>query len=257
MIRLEEVSKAYGGSTVVERVSLTFLRSKTAVLIGPSGAGKSTLLALINGIEWPDNGAIEIDSIPLTPRSAISLRRKMGYVIQDGGLFPHLTARQNIELMATEAGWPQDLRRTRLDELCALTRLSSAHLDRFPVELSGGERQRVSLMRALMLDPDILLMDEPLGALDPMIRSGLQDDLKAIFLRLAKTVVLVTHDLSEAAFFGDTIILMHRGRVVQQGDFRELMTHPEDPFAGQFVEAQLRRLAMINQQTRTPGTRRA
>jgi osmoprotectant transport system ATP-binding protein len=247
-IRLESVSKAYGGSIVIDSVSVTILRSETTVLIGPSGAGKSTLLGLMNGIESPDEGTVTIDSNPLTPRSALLLRRKMGYVIQDGGLFPHLTARQNIALMASEAGWPLNRRRARVDELCALTRFPSACLDRFPVELSGGQRQRVSLMRALMLDPDILLMDEPLGALDPMIRAELQDDLKGIFLSLAKTVVLVTHDLSEAAFFGDTIILMHKGRVVQQGQFRDLVDRPEDSFVGQFVHAQLRRLATINEQ---------
>jgi osmoprotectant transport system ATP-binding protein len=248
MIRLECVSKSYGGSIVIDRVTLTIARGKTAVLIGPSGAGKSTLLGLINGIESPDAGTVTIDSEPLTPRSALLLRRKMGYVIQDGGLFPHLTARQNIDLMAKEAGWPRDRRRARVEELCALTRFPPPALDRYPAELSGGQRQRVSLMRALMLDPDVLLMDEPLGALDPMIRAELQDDLKGIFLSLKKTVVIVTHDLSEAAFFGDTILLMHEGRVVQQGQFRDLIDRPADSFVGQFVRARLQRLAMINEQ---------
>jgi osmoprotectant transport system ATP-binding protein len=248
MIRLECVSKSYGGSIVIDRVTVTILGGQTTVLIGPSGAGKSTLLGLINGIESPNEGTVTIDSEPLTPRSALLLRRKMGYVIQDGGLFPHLTARQNIDLMAKEAGWPRDRRQARVEELCALTRFPPDALDRYPAELSGGQRQRVSLMRALMLDPDVLLMDEPLGALDPMIRAELQDDLKGIFLSLKKTVVLVTHDLSEAAFFGDTILLMHKGRVVQQGQFRDLIDHPEDPFVSAFVRAQLQRLAMISEQ---------
>jgi osmoprotectant transport system ATP-binding protein len=257
MIRLESVSKSYGGSIVIDRVSVTILGGKTTVLIGPSGAGKSTLLGLINGIESPDAGTVTIDSNTLTPQSALLLRRKMGYVIQDGGLFPHLTARQNIDLMAKEGGWSLSRRRARVDELCALTRFPANALDRFPVELSGGQRQRVSLMRALMLDPDILLMDEPLGALDPMIRAELQDDLKGIFLSLKKTVVIVTHDLSEAAFFGDTIILMHEGRVVQQGQFRDLIDRPAVSFVGQFVHAQLRRLATINKQATGFGVRRA
>jgi len=257
MIRIESVSKSYGGSIVIDCVSVTILGGKTTVLIGPSGAGKSTLLGLINGIESPDEGTVTIDSNPLTPQSALLLRRKMGYVIQDGGLFPHLTARQNIDLMAKEAGWPPNRRRARVEELCALTRFPVSALDRFPVELSGGQRQRVSLMRALMLDPDILLMDEPLGALDPMIRAELQDDLKGIFLSLKKTVVIVTHDLSEAAFFGDTIILMHEGRVVQRGQFRDLIDRPADSFVGQFVHAQLRRLATINKQATGFGARRA
>jgi osmoprotectant transport system ATP-binding protein len=249
MIQLERVTKSYGDSIVVDAVSLNISRGKTTVLIGPSGSGKSTLLALIMGLESRDAGTITIDAVPLTRRSAMRLRRRMGYVIQDGGLFPHLTARQNIDLMANEAGWSSERRQKRLDELLTLTRLPSTALDRYPIELSGGQRQRVSLMRALMLDPDILLMDEPLGALDPMIRAELQDDLNTIFKSLAKTVVLVTHDLAEAAFFSDTIVLMHQGRVVQRGQFRDLIAHPADPFVNRFVHAQLRRLDIIGEQS--------
>ena len=169
----------------------------------------------------------------------------MGYVIQDGGLFPHLTARGNIELMAREAGWTKSRRVERLDELCSLTRFPEDGLDRHPVELSGGQRQRVSLMRALMLDPPIVLMDEPLGALDPMIRAELQDDLKSIFQSLGKTVLLVTHDLSEAAFLGNQIILLREGRVLQKGTFRDLVANPATAFVTRFVNAQLRRLGAL------------
>ncbi len=248
MIRFESVGKSYGGSVVIESFTVTIRQNQTTVLIGPSGSGKSTLLALIIGLETPDKGAILIDAEPLTSRSAFRLRRRMGYVIQDGGLFPHLNARQNIDLMATELGWPPKRRRERVDELCALTRFPPSALDRFPMELSGGQRQRVSLMRALMLDPDILLMDEPLGALDPMIRAELQGELKSIFRGLAKTVVLVTHDLGEAAFFGDAIVLLHEGRIVQQGQFRDLVERPAEPFVTRFVHAQLSRLAAMNDQ---------
>ncbi|MBO0732965.1 MAG: ATP-binding cassette domain-containing protein [Methylocapsa sp.] len=247
MIRLDNVSKSYGGSIIIDSVSLTIPGNQTTVLIGPSGAGKSTVLALIDGIEAPDSGTIMIGCDPLTPGSAPQLRRRMGYVIQDGGLFPHLTSRQNIDLMAKEAGWPLLQRRARVDELCALTRFPANALERYPAELSGGQRQRVSLMRALMLDPPILLMDEPLGALDPVIRAELQDDLKAIFSRLTKTVVLVTHDISEAAFLGSTIILMRAGHIVQQGHFRDLVARPGDPFVSQFIHAQLRRLTTMNE----------
>ncbi|MGJ0507053.1 MAG: ATP-binding cassette domain-containing protein, partial [Methylocystis sp.] len=132
------------------------------------GLRESTLLSLMIGLDSPDRGVITIDGRPLTPRSARALRRRIGFVIQDGGLFPHLTARENVELMAKEAGWPAEKRNARLGELAALTSMALPALDRYPLELSGGQRQRVSLMRALMLDPDILLMDEPLGALDPM-----------------------------------------------------------------------------------------
>ncbi len=257
MIQLTNVAKSYDGAIALDAVSLTIPQSETTAVIGPSGSGKSTLLALIIGIERPDHGEIAIDGRPLTASSAHSLRRRLGYVIQDGGLFPHLTAEQNIALMANEAGWPPQRRRERLNELCALTRFSSNSLNRYPVELSGGQRQRVSLMRALMLDPDVLLMDEPLGALDPMIRAELQDDLKTIFRSLAKTVVLVTHDLVEAAFFGDTIILMHQGHLIQQGRFRDLIDRPADPFVSQFVHTQLRRLAMISEKAMSSEKARA
>lgn len=247
MIKLENVSKFYCGSAAVEGVSATIDRGKTTVLIGPSGSGKSTLLSLIIGLALPDSGAIMIDGGKLTSRSAILLRRRMGYVIQDGGLFPHLTARQNVELMAKELGWPANKRTTRLEELAALASLPLPALDRYPSELSGGQRQRLSLIRALMLDPDILLLDEPLGALDPMIRTELQDELKAIFQRLAKTVVFVTHDLAEAAFFGEKIILMQGGRVIQQGPFHDLATRPNEPFVTRFLHAQTRRLATLRE----------
>lgn len=257
MIRLDNVTKSYGGLVAIDSVTLAIPQGKTTALIGPSGSGKSTVLALIIGLESPDDGEIVIDAHSLTPRSAPILRRRMGYVIQDGGLFPHLTAQENISLVANEAGWPPKRRKERLDDLCLLTRFPPAALDRYPVEMSGGQRQRVSLMRALMLDPDILLMDEPLGALDPMIRADLQDDLKIIFQNLAKTVVLVTHDLSEAAFFSDRIILMNRGHVVQQGQFRDLIERPADPFVGEFVHAQLRRLTMISEQAMASKSGRA
>jgi len=251
MIQLDNVTKSYGGSTAIDSVGLTIPQGKTTALIGPSGSGKSTLLALIIGLELPDHGKIAIDGHPLTPQSALNLRRRMGYVIQDGGLFPHLTAQENIGLMANEAGWSPTRRKNRLNELCALTRFPPSAMDRYPVELSGGQRQRVSLMRALMLDPDVLLMDEPLGALDPLIRADLQDDLKTIFQNLAKTVVLVTHDLSEAAFFGDVIVLMHQGHVVQLGKFDDLIDRPADRFVSQFVHAQLRRITMISERAMT------
>lgn len=251
MIRLEGVSKSYGGSPVIDEVTATMPRGRTTVLIGSSGSGKSTLLALIIGIETPDAGTIGVDAEPLTPKSALRLRRRMGYVIQDGGLFPHLTARRNIELMAAEVGWSVERRRDRLEELCTLTRYSVSALDRFPAELSGGQRQRVSLMRALMLDPDILLMDEPLGALDPLIRAELQDELKRIFASLNKTVIFVTHDLYEAAFLGDEIMLLHRGRIVQQGQFADLLSKPADPFVSKFVHAQLQRFAVIGDRAMT------
>jgi osmoprotectant transport system ATP-binding protein len=211
---------------------------KTTVLIGPSGCGKSTLLRLMIGLVRADIGRIRFESETLTPDNAMLLRRKMGYVIQDGGLFPHLTARGNTALVARYLGWNVARITARLDELVKLTHFPVDGLDRYPAQLSGGQRQRVSLMRALMLDPDVLLMDEPLGALDPMIRSSLQAELRTIYRTLGKTVVMVTHDLGEAGYFGDTIVLMREGRVVQAGSFRDLLDSPADAFVTEFVNAQ-------------------
>jgi len=255
MIRLEKVSKSFGASRVLEDVSLTMPQARTTAVMGLSGSGKSTLLALIVGLETPDQGDVWIGDDRMAPRSALTLRRRMGYVIQDGGLFPHLTARRNIELMAREMGWPEARRRERVSDLCALTRFPADALERYPAELSGGQRQRVSLMRALMLDPPIVLLDEPLGALDPMTRAKLQEELKSIFRTLEKTVVIVTHDVSEAAFFGDTIVVVHQGRVLQQGGFHDLVAAPADAFVTDFIRAQTQRFAALGKLASTLGER--
>ena len=190
------------------------------------------------GLVSPDEGTITIGGEQLNARTAPRLRLRMGYVIQDGGLFPHLTAEENAVIVARQNGMkPGDARR-RLDTLIELVGLSKEHLERYPVELSGGERQRVGLMRALMLDPPILLFDEPLAALDPIIRIRLQEDLRRIFRELKKTVLFVTHDLAEAAFVADEIVLLHYGKVVQKGPFDELVQHPKDAFVTEFFRAQ-------------------
>jgi osmoprotectant transport system ATP-binding protein len=166
-------------------------------------------------------------------------------VIQEGGLFPHLNVRENVTVMARylrrDAAWIDG----RLAELAQLVRLPQELMTRFPAELSGGQRQRVSLMRALMLDPDLLLLDEPLGALDPMIRYQLQQELKTIFAELGKTVVLVTHDIAEAAFFGQTLVLMRDGRIVQTGSFRDLARNPAEAFVEEFISAQREPMAQL------------
>jgi len=176
----------------------------------------------------------------LSARTIGPLRRRLGYVIQEGGLFPHLTAGANVTLAARYFGW--DARRigTRLEELCALTHFPRDGMARFPVQLSGGQRQRVGLMRALMLGPELLLLDEPLGALDPMIRAELRAELREIFRVLGQTVVLVTHDLAEAEFFADRVVLLRDGRVVQEGRLLELVERPADPFVTRFISAQSR-----------------
>ncbi len=239
MLQITNLSKTYGQTMALKSIELSILAGKTTILLGPSGSGKSTLLRIINGLIQPDpGGTVWFEGIPITPQNALVLRHKMGYVIQEGGLFPHLTAYQNIALMARYLGWFPDQIDKRVTELAQLTQLPLEMLNRFPTQLSGGQRQRVSLMRALILDPDLLLLDEPLGALDPMIRSELQTDLKQIFQTLGKTVIIVTHDIGEAGFLGDIIVLLRDGQVLQQGDLTELVHTPVDPFVTQFINAQ-------------------
>ncbi len=238
MFELDRITKRYDGRTAVDGCDLAIEPGRTTVLIGPSGCGKSTLIRLMIGLALPDAGTVRFSGEDVTPERAPALRRRMGYVIQDGGLFPHLTAEENVTLMARHHGLDTSTIRARVDELALLVKLPGDALARFPVQISGGQRQRVGLMRALMLDPDVLLLDEPLGALDPMIRFELQGDLKQVFASLGKTVVMVTHDMTEAGFFGDTIVLMRDGRIVQRGSFRDLRESPADAFVSRFLRAQ-------------------
>jgi len=238
LVKLADVSKRYAGAQALHSTNLSIERGKTTLLIGPSGCGKSTLLRLMIGLIAPDSGTIAFNDLTITPTNIDSLRRRIGYVIQEGGLFPHLTARANVLLMARYLGKSQEEMQSRLMELCELTRFSDTLLSRYPVELSGGQRQRVSLMRALMLSPELLLLDEPLGALDPLVRASLQKDLKEIFARLQQTVLFVTHDLAEAIYFGDEIVLMNEGRIVQKGSASDLREKPAEPFVSEFINAQ-------------------
>ncbi len=238
LVELVDVSKRYADAPALQPTSLSIERGKTTVLIGPSGCGKSTLLRLIIRLIEPDSGTISFEGAPVTRDKIDMLRRRIGYVIQEGGLFPHLTARANILLLARHLGKADEQLRPRLSELCTLTRFPENLLLRYPVEHSGGQRQRVSLMRALMLSPELLLLDEPLGALDPLVRAGLQKDLKEIFARLQQTALLVTHDLAEAAYLGDEIVLMHEGRIVQRGSIVDLREKPANEFVSEFISAQ-------------------
>jgi osmoprotectant transport system ATP-binding protein len=238
LVQLVGVSKTYGQTAAVAPTDLEIARGKTTVLIGPSGCGKSTLLRLIIGLIEPDAGSIHFNGSVIESDALVKFRRRVGYVIQEGGLFPHLTARSNVLLMPKYLRKPEAEMNQRLDELSQLTRFPTAALDRYPLELSGGQRQRVSLMRALVLSPELLLLDEPLGALDPLVRASLQKDLKEIFAQLQQTAVLVTHDLAEAAYLGDTIVLMHEGRIVQQGSIDDLRERPASDFVREFINAQ-------------------
>jgi osmoprotectant transport system ATP-binding protein len=235
---LERVSKRYGAVVALDEVSLSFAAGSTTALMGSSGAGKSTVLRLLLGLDWPDRGVVRTGGELLRRSDVLELRRRVGYVIQDGGLFPHLTALGNLALLPRCVGWTMARVRARALELAELTHLSDDVLERYPAELSGGQRQRVALMRALMLNPDALLLDEPLGALDPLVRHELQDELKRIFDQLGKTVIIVTHDLTEAAWFAERLVLFREGKVIQDGRLADLCERPAAPFVTRFVQAQ-------------------
>jgi len=238
VIWFESVTHEYAHAVAVRDVTLHVGGGATTALIGPSGCGKSTLLKLIVGLAWPQRGRVIVRDEPVSPDNIARIRHRTGYVIQSGGLFPHLTTRDNVTLAARHLKRDEDWIDRRVNELIELVQLPTEVLGRFPGDLSGGQRQRVSLMRALMLDPDLLLLDEPLGALDPMVRHELQDELRSLFARLQKSVLLVTHDLAEAAFFAETIVLMREGRIVQQGSYRDLVDAPADDFVRAFLQAQ-------------------
>ena len=238
MIELKNTSKHYAQEVALRPTNLKIEAGITTVLIGPSGSGKSTILRLINGLLQPTTGHVEFERQRVSSHNVQALRRRMGYVIQDGGLFPHLTAEKNVTLMARHLEHSQAETRARLFALSDLTHFPKDALDRYPVELSGGQRQRVSLMRALMLDPDVLLLDEPLGALDPMVRASLQTELKEIFQSLGKTVLLVTHDMAEAAYLGNQIVVLKSGNIIQKGTLNDLREKPSDAFISKFVTSQ-------------------
>jgi osmoprotectant transport system ATP-binding protein len=238
MVVLDNVSKSYGGVPALAPVSIEFPAQRITALIGPSGCGKSTLLRMIVGLVVPDTGHITIGGEILGQDSANRLRHGIGYVIQEGGLFPHLTARENVALLARFLKKDPQWIEGRAVELAQMARLPMSALERYPRDLSGGQRQRVGIVRALMLDPSLLLLDEPLGALDPITRYEMQDELKRIFAALGKTVVLVTHDMHEAAYFADDIVLMRDGRVVQRGSPTDLLERPAEPFVRDFLRAQ-------------------
>jgi osmoprotectant transport system ATP-binding protein len=238
VFELRAVSRRYGSVVALDDVSLEVPPYQTMVLLGPSGGGKSTALKTLMGLVRPDAGEVRFAGQPLTAATVRSLLRKMGYVVQGGGLFPHLIARENAALLARLLRWDHRRIEERLAALTELTRLPSGALQRYPAELSGGQAQRVALMRALMLDPDVLLLDEPLGALDPDTRFDLQADLKSICEQLKKTVVLVTHDLPEAYYLGDRWVIFRDGKAVQQGRPDEVLAAPIDAFVSRFLSAQ-------------------
>jgi osmoprotectant transport system ATP-binding protein len=238
MVSVRNLRWSYRGSGLaLDDVSLDVRRAEVVALVGPSGCGKTTLLRCLLGLITPDQGEVALFGQRLGADNVRPLRRRLGYLVQGGGLFPHLSALENVTLVGRYLRLPQEALRSRVLELLELTRLPAEILARRPAQLSGGQAQRVGLMRALMLDPELLILDEPLGSLDPIARYHLQEELKDLFTRLGKTVIFVTHDLTEAVLFGTRLVLMRGGRVEQQGSFEQLARSPASGFVTEFIRA--------------------
>jgi osmoprotectant transport system ATP-binding protein len=237
MIELDAIHKTFGDTEVLHDLSLKIETGELAVLIGPSGSGKSTTLKLLNRLLDPDRGCVRLHGEDIRRQAPEQLRRKIGYAIQSVGLFPHWTVEQNIAVVPELQKWPRTRIRERVAELLVLLDMPPAQfLHRYPHQISGGQQQRVGVARALAADPEFLLMDEPFGALDPVTRANLQDELLRIHRLLGKTIVLVTHDLDEAIRLGSRIVIMDQGRIVQQGPAREILLTPANAFVRDFVK---------------------
>jgi osmoprotectant transport system ATP-binding protein len=238
MLTLQNITKVFGGRTVLSDVNIAVPTGATHALIGSSGSGKTTLLRITLGLIPFDKGYVKINDQALSTFTPIQWADQIGYVPQEGGLFPHINAFDNVSLIARLRSWPAPRIQARVEELRKLVGLDALMLKRFPFELSGGQQQRVAIMRAAMMDPAVMLLDEPMAALDPLIRRSLQQELKDIFHRLGKTVLLVTHDLGEAVYLAGQITLLHEGKVVQSGSYGDLLLRPTDPFVTAFINAQ-------------------
>lgn len=234
MIEFHDVSKVFAGQQAVSDLNLTFAEGAFSVLIGTSGSGKSTTLKMINRLVEHDSGRIRFAGQEIRSLPVLELRRRMGYAIQSIGLFPHWTVARNIATVPQLQKWSKQKIADRVDELMALLGLEPALRERYPHQLSGGQQQRVGVARALAANPEVLLMDEPFGALDPVTRGALQLEMTRIHRILGRTIILVTHDIDEALRLADRLVLMDNGRVVQQGSPLELLTQPATPFVREF-----------------------
>lgn len=236
MIEIDDITKTYGDNTVVDRVSLVIDPGTICVVVGTSGSGKTTLMRMINKLVEQTSGAIRIDGEDIAGIPAYELRRRIGYAIQGHGLFPHRTVGQNIATVPKLLGWDKKRIAARVEELLTLFQLDPAQFrDRLPNELSGGQQQRVGVARALAAEPNILLMDEPYGALDPVIRAKAQEDLLAIQRRFKTTIVLVTHDMEEAIHLGTKIAVMDKGKLLQHDVPQQIIANPATPFVAELI----------------------
>lgn len=242
MIELRNLTKKFASHTAVEDVSLTVAQGETLVLLGTSGCGKTTTLKMINRLIEPTHGSIRVDGVDVRQQAGPELRRRIGYVIQDGGLFPHYTVAEAIATVPRLLGWESKATQERTRELIAKLQLPETVLTRYPTELSGGQRQRVGLARALAAKPPVVLMDEPFGALDPFTRRHVRRELFGLTELKETTVVLVTHDVNEALELADRIALMDKGKLVQIGKPDVLINHPVSDFVRDFLDDKPHRL---------------
>ncbi len=249
MIVLDKIAKSFdqGVTYAVQDLSLEVSKGETLVMIGSSGCGKTTTLKMINRLIEPTGGVISVDGRDVMEQDPVKLRRSVGYVFQGIGLFPHMTVSRNIEIVPKLLGWPADRRRARSEELLDLVGLPADRFaERLPDELSGGQQQRVGVCRALAADPDYLLMDEPFGALDPVTREVLQEELLDLKRRLGKTIIFVTHDIFEALTLADRIAVLHGGRLEQVGTKDELIGNPSGPVVRELFDKPARQLAAFS-----------
>ncbi|WP_026459732.1 ABC transporter ATP-binding protein [Schaalia suimastitidis] len=238
MIRFDNVYKRYGhGHVAVDGVTLQVPQGSTTVLLGSSGSGKSTLVRMVNRMVVPDSGQVFVDGIDVATVDPVRLRRSIGYVLQEGGLFPHWTVVDNIATIPRLDNMPPAQARERAMELMELVGLDTNLAKRYPAQLSGGQRQRVGVARALANEPQVLLMDEPFGALDPLVRADLQRELRQLQHQLHTTILFVTHDVDEAFLLGDQVAVMHRGSIAQMGTPTQLLATPDSQFVADFIGA--------------------
>jgi osmoprotectant transport system ATP-binding protein len=246
IIELDDVSKTYGDARALDRVTLAVGTGEFLAVVGPSGSGKTTLLRLINRLAEPTSGHVRVQNEDVRLADPPALRRRIGYVFQGIGLFPHLTVAENVAITPRLIGWSREKRAARADELLQLVRLDPAqYRDRFPAALSGGERQRVGVARALAAEPKIVLMDEPFGALDALNRDAIGSDYRALHASLGLTSVMITHDLTEAVLLADRVVVVHQGRLIEEGTPRQLMTAPKAAYVRELIETPRRQAARL------------
>lgn len=250
MVEFKNVSKIYpGGKVAVENINLRIERGEFVCFIGTSGGGKTTTLRMINGMLIPTGGDITVDGKNIHDIDPIELRRSIGYVIQNIGLMPHMTIRDNITLVPKLLKWPKEKRDARAKELIKMVELPEEFLDRYPSELSGGQQQRIGVIRALAADQQIILMDEPFGALDPLTREALQRLVKRLQQQMGRTIIMVTHDMDEAIRLADRIVIMDQGHIIQNASPDDVLTHPANEFVANLIGPERLRQAKVNHLT--------